>query len=209
MYYTIAYRTIVLYIFIVICYRIMGKKEVGELSVIDLIVSFSIAELASISIEEVDKTIWTSILPITILTLIEIIMSYIGMKSDKFRKMTDGNPSVIINNGKVNFKTMTKLRYTLDDLLTQIREKDIKSLEDVKYAVLETDGQLSVFKDDYDYPLPLIVDGKVDEDTLKNIKKNYIWLNDVLKQNNVKLENVFYAFYRDNKTYIIKKDELN
>ncbi|MBR1376825.1 MAG: DUF421 domain-containing protein [Bacilli bacterium] len=208
MYFTIAYRTVFLYILIVIYYRIMGKKEVGELGIIDLIVSFSIAELASICIEEPDKSIFTSILPITLLVILEITLSYIGMKSDKFRKMTDGSPSVIIDKGKINLKVMSKLRYTLDDLLTQIREKDVKNLEEVKYAVLETDGELSVFTDNYDYPLPLIVDGVVDTETLKNIKKNDIWLNEMLKKNNVELENVYYAFYRNNSTFIIKKDEL-
>lgn len=208
MYYTIAFRTIVLYIFIVICYRIMGKKEIGELGIIDLIVSFSIAELASISIEEVDKSIWTSILPITILCVIEITMSYIGMKSNKFRSLTDGNPSIIINDGKINYTTMKKLRYTLDDLLTQLREKDILSLEDVKYAVLETDGELSVFKNNYVYPMPLIVDGKVDNETLKNIGKNLVWINEVLNTNKVSLSDVFYAFYNKNKVYIIKKGDL-
>lgn len=206
MYYTIAIRTVVLYVLIVIYYRIMGKKEVGELGIIDLIVSFSIAELASISIEETDKSIFTSILPITILVAIEMIISYIGMKNSSFRKLTDGSPSLIINNGKIDFKTMKKLRYTLDDLLTQMREKDYKSIEDVKYAILETDGELSLFNDN-DYPMPLIVDGEVDENTLKNIKKNYIWLNDLLKSKHLKLNDIYYAFYRDNKTYIIKKDE--
>ena len=207
MYFTIAYRTIILYILIVICYRIMGKKEVGELSIIDLIVSFSIAELASISIEEPDKSIFASILPITILVVLEITISYIGMKSDKFRKMTDGNPSVIINDGKINYSVMKKLRYTLDDLLTQIRQKSIKSIEEVKYAVLETDGELSIFKDE-NYPMPLIVDGKVDMETLKNINKNEMWIDEILKSKNLKLEDIYYAFYRDNNTFIIKKDEL-
>ena len=208
MYFTIAFRTIVLYVFIVICYRIMGKKEIGELGIIDLIVSFSIAELASISIEEVDKSIWTSILPITILSVIEIGMSYVGMKSNKFRSLTDGNPSIIINDGKIDYTTMQKLRYTLDDLLTQLREKDILSLEDVKYAVLETDGELSVFKKTSEYPMPLIVDGKVDNETLKNIGKKNKWINEILKVNKVSLEDVFYAFYNQNKVYIIKKGDL-
>lgn len=204
MYFIIAYRTVFLYLFIVICYRIMGKKEVGQLGIIDLIVSFSIAELASISIEETDKSIFTSILPITILVLLEIVLGYISMKSDKFRKSIDGNPEVIINNGKVNFKAMNRLRYTLDDLLTQTRKKEISNLEDIKYAVLETDGELSIFKDKL-YPLPLIVDGKVDTDTLKNINKNEIWLNKMLETRNVILEDVFYAFYKGNEVYIIKK----
>ena len=160
MYLTIIYRTIFLYFYIVLCYRLMGKKEIGQLGIIDLIVSFSIAELASISIEEVDKSIFTSILPITILVLLEISLSYISMKSSKFRKVIDGSPEVIINNGKLNFSIMNKLRYTIDDLLTQTRKKDVSSLEDIKYAILETDGELSIFKDTT-YPLPLIVDGKI------------------------------------------------
>ena len=207
MYLIIAFRTIFLYLFIVLCYRIMGKKEVGQLGIIDLIVSFSIAELASISIEETDKSIFTSILPITILVVLEIILGYISMKSDKFRKMVDGNPELIINNGKVNFKAMNKLRYTLDDLLTQSRKKDIANLEDIKYAVLETDGELSIFKNKL-YPLPIIVDGKVDIETLKNIGKDDKWLENLLKNKNINLEDIFYAFYKGNETYIIKKDDL-
>jgi hypothetical protein len=83
MYFIIAFRTVFLYLFIVLCYRIMGKKEVGQLGIIDLIVSFSIAELASISIEETDKSIFTSILPITILVLLEIVLGYISKKNPK------------------------------------------------------------------------------------------------------------------------------
>ena len=205
MYFIIAFRTVFLYLFIVLCYRIMGKKEVGQLGIIDLIVSFSIAELASISIEETDKSIFTSILPITILVLLEIVLGYISMKSDKIRKALDGNPELIINKGKLNFNVMKKLRYTIDDLLTQTREKEITNLEDIKYAVLETDGELSIFKNNL-YPLPLIVDGKVDNETLKNIGKNDMWLNNILKSRNVILKDIFYAFYKGNDIYIIKKN---
>jgi len=180
----------------------MGKKEVGELNIIDLIVSFSIAELASISIESTEKSIFTSIIPITILVLLEILLSYIGMKSDKFRVLTDGKPELLINNGKIDFKIMKKLRYTIDDLLTQIRSKNIISLKDVKYAVLETDGSLSVFKDD-NYPLPLIINGKIDYVTLKNIGKNKYWLYKILEDKKVSLKNIFYAFYSNNLVYII------
>ena len=207
MYLIITIRTIFLYFLIVFYYRIMGKKEVGELSIIDLIVSFSISDLLSISIEEPNKSIWTSIIPITILVVIEIIMSYIGMKNNKVRKLTDGNPSMIINNGKLNYSIMTKLRYTLDDLLTQLREKNIKSLDEVKYAVLETDGELSIFKDNI-YPMPLICDGIIDYDTLKNINKDSKWLYKVLNDKHIDIDDVYYAFYKNKTTYIITKDEL-
>ncbi len=205
MYFKVGFRTIILYFFIVICYRIMGKKEVGQLGIIDLIVSFSIAELASLSIENIDKSIFISILPITILVILEMLLSFISLKSASFRKTIDGNPEIIIKDGKINKSIMKKLRYTLDDLLTQLRGKNISSLENVKYATLETDGSLSITNN---YPMPLITNGKIDNDTLNYINKDIDWLYDILKTYNVTLDNVFYAFYTNNKTYIIKNDEL-
>ena len=129
MYISIIIKTILLYFFIVVVYRIMGKKEVGKLSIIDLIVSILIAELAAISIEEADRSIFMSIVPIVVLVVIQIVISYISMKSFKLRKVIDGNPTVIIKEGKLNFKEMSKLRYTLDDLIAQLREQGIKSYQ--------------------------------------------------------------------------------
>lgn len=208
MYMTMAFKTIILYAFIVIVYRIMGKKEVGKLSIIDLIVSILIAELAAISIEESDRSILTSIIPIVILVLIQLIISYISLKSVKVRKIIDGNPTVIIKDGKLNFKEMTKLRYTLDDLIAQLREQGIKSIEEVNYAVLENNGKLSVFESSKDYPLPIIVDGNIDYLVLKDMKKDEKWINKILNEHNITLDNVFYAFYTNKKTYIIKKSEV-
>ena len=146
MYTSIIFKTVLLYFFIVVVYRIMGKKEIGKLSIIDLIVSILIAELAAISIEQYEKSILISIIPIICLVLIEMLFSYIGIKSPKFRKIVDGSPVVIIKNGKLNFEAMSKLRYSLDDLVTQLREQSIKNIEEVNYAVLENNGKLSIFE---------------------------------------------------------------
>lgn len=208
MYLSIIVKTLVLYIFIVVVYRVMGKKEVGKLSIIDLIVSILIAELAAISIEEADRSILTSIIPIVVLVVIQISISFISLKSVSLRKLIDGNPIVIIKDGKLNFKDMTKLRYTIDDLIAQLREQGIKSIEEVNYAVLENNGKLSVFETSKDYPLPIIIDGNIDYDVLKDMKKDKKWIYKILDDNNITLDNVFYAFYTKNKTYIIKKDEL-
>mgnify|MGYP004509385633 FL=1 len=208
MYLSITIKTLLLYFFIVIVYRVMGKKEVGKLSIIDLIVSILIAELAAISIEEADRSILTSIIPIVVLVVIQISISFISLKSVKLRKLIDGNPIVIIKDGKLNFKDMTKLRYTIDDLIAQLREQGIKSIEEVNYAVLENNGKLSVFETSKDYPLPIIIDGNIDYDVLKDMKKDKKWIYKILDDNNITLDNVFYAFYTKNKTYIIKKDEL-
>lgn len=209
MYFSIIFKTIFLYFFIVLVYRIMGKKEVGKLSIIDLIVSILIAELAAISIEQYNSSILISIIPITCLVVIEILFSYIGLKSSKIKKLVEGSPIVIIKNGKLNFESMRKLRYSLDDLISQLREQGIKSIEEVNYAVLENSGKLSVFNKDTEYPLPIIMDGEIDKQVLKDLNKDENWVYDILKKKNLELENVFYAFHTKNKTYIIKKEELN
>lgn len=208
MYINIIVKTLILYVFIIIVYRVMGKKEVGKLSIVDLIVSILIAELAAISIEESDRSIFTSIVPIVVLVLVQVLLSFISLKSFKLRKFVDGDPKTIIKGGKVCFKEMTKLRYTLDDLISQLREQGIKSIEEVDYAVLENNGKLSVFKSCKDYPLPIILDGNIDYQVLKDMNKSESWINKLLSDNNLTLEDVFYAFYSKNKTFIIKKSDL-
>ena len=208
MYLKLIFKTAFLYFFIIFAYRLMGKKEVGELSIIDLIVTVLIAELAAICIEKVENSMFISIIPIVVLVVTQIALSYISMKNESIRNFIDGKPSVIINKGKVNYGTMKKIRYTLDDLTSQLREKGIKSLEEVDYAVLENSGTLSVFQKTKDYPMPLILDGVVSYETLKEIKKNENWLYNCLEKEQIELEEVFYAFYRKGNIYIIKKDEL-
>ena len=208
MYIDIIFKTFTLYFIIVLSYRIMGKKEVGELSIIDLIVTILIAELAAMSIEETKRSILMSIIPIIELVVIQISLSYISLKNNKIRDFIDGKPSVIIKRGKLCFEQMSKLRYSLDDLISQLREKGIKSIEEVDYAVLENSGNLSVFQKTKDYPLPIILDGVIDSDVLKEIKKDTIWIHKLLIEKNLKLEDIFYAFYSKNKTYIIKKSDL-
>lgn len=208
MYFKIITKTLLLYFFIVIMYRIMGKKEVGKLSIIDLIVSILIAELAAISIEQYDSSILTSLIPILCLVIIEILFGYISLKSPKIKKLIEGSPIVIIKNGKLNFEAMKKLRYSLDDLISQLREQSIKSIEEVNYAVLENNGKLSIFQKETEYPLPIILDGEIDYDVLKDMNKDELWVNKILEKNKIELDNVFYAFYTKNKTYIIKKNEV-
>ena len=211
-YWIVTYRTILFYIIITIVYRFMGKREVGQLGIVDLIVSILIAELAAMSIDKIEDSIFLSIIPIVILVIIQIGMAYISMKTSKIRDVFDGTPSVIINKGKINFREMVKQRYNLDDLLTQLRSKQIRSIEEVDYAILESSGTLSVFRkrDNKfgDYPLPLILDGEIQKDTLDEVKKTENWVKKTLSSQNIKLDNVFYAFYKDRNLFIIRKDEL-
>ena len=204
-------RTILFYILISIAYRFMGKREIGQLGVIDLIVSILIAELAAISIDNRHENILLGILPIVVLVVIQIGSSFVLLKNKKVRDIFDGSPSVIINKGVINFKEMVKLRYNIDDLLTQLREKQIKSIDEVEYAVLETGGKLSIFKkkeDPGDFPLPLIVDGNIENDTLKELEKSESWLVETLKKQKAKIKDVFYAFYKEKELFVIKQSEV-
>jgi uncharacterized membrane protein YcaP (DUF421 family) len=206
-------KTIFFYFFVIFIYRLMGKREVGQLSIIDLIISLLMAELIAISIDNPKDPIMMAVIPIAILFIFQIIFAYISLKSNNFRNLFDGKPAIIVKNGRLDFKSMIKNRYNLDDLLMQLREKGIKSIEEVEYAILENNGKLSIFKYNLfkiasNYPMPLVLDGIIQQDTLKIIKKNNHWLYDMLDKENVDLDNVFYAFYKSNKIYVIKKHEL-
>lgn len=203
-------RTFIFYIVITVVYRLMGKREVGELGIVDLIVSVLIAELAAMGIENFKENIFIPIFAIFFLVVFQVVMAKITIKNAKIRDLFEGKPSVIINRGKVNFKEMEKQRYNLDDLLTQLRSKSIRSIEEVDYAILENNGRLSVFtkgKTDT-YPLPLILDGKIEKDTLRQLNKDKTWLFDLIRKERVAMKDIFYGFYKDKKIYVIKKSDL-
>ena len=112
----------------------MGKREVGQLGIVDLIVSILIAELVAISIENIEDSMILTIAPITLLVLIEVSLAYLSTKSRKFRQIFTSKPSIIINHGEINYKEMIKQRYSLDDLLLSLRQSSIKSIDEVEYA---------------------------------------------------------------------------
>ena len=206
-------RTIIFYFFIVLLYRVMGKREIGQLGVIDLIVSILMAELVAISIENTEDSIMQTIIPLTLLGFLEILLAFISIKSRKFRSFFDGKPSLIICNGKVNYKEMVRQRYSMDDLLYSLRQKEVGSIFEIEYAFLEANGKLSLFK--YkpfglkrEYPMPLILDGEINKVTLNKINKDEIWLKSELKKKNLNIKDIFYSFYKNKKIYLIKDCNL-
>ena len=212
---SIVFRTIIFYFLILFAYRLMGKREVGQLGIIDLIISILIAELVAISIENFNDSLLNTIIPISILVLIEILLAYLTVKFKGLRTFFDGKPSLIIKNGKINYKEMVKLRYSIDDLLMQLRQNSIKSIEEIEYAFLEHNGKLSIFPYNFlhlnsNFPMPLIIDGIIQKDTLLSINKSKLWLKKILNDKNLELKDVFYAFYNGKTVFIINKvDTLN
>ena len=202
-------RTIFFYFFITIAYRVMGKREVGQLGIIDLIVSILIAELVAISIENYNDSIFLAIGPIVVLVVLEIILGFISMKSRKFNKVVGGKPTIIISHGKLNYNSLISQRLSIDDLLLQLRQKEIRSIEDVEYAFLETNGKLSIFKYGAlkikkDIPMPIIIEGVIQHEILEELNKSEEWITSLLEENNVSLDEVFYALVKKTYVYIIK-----
>lgn len=188
----------------------MGKREVGELSLMDLVIFVMIAEVASFAIDNPQRMLFESILPMILLLLIQLGTSYWSLKSKKIRDLIDGDPSVIIRNGEIIESEMRKQRYNLDDLFQQLREQQIGSIQDVSYAFLEPSGNLSVFKHDGDHPvLPLIVDGDVQESHLDLIQQDKEWLLDELKKIHVHdPKTVFYCSYEKEKLYVQMRERF-
>lgn len=212
-YFYLFVRTIFLYFFLIIVFRIMGKREIGELSIQDFVVSILMAELAAICIEKFKDPIGYTLFPIILLCILELIFGFVSLKSNKIKDIMEGKPVLIINKGKICYKEMIKQRYTMDDLLLELRNKEIKNIKDVEYAILENNGNLNIFQydklvDNEYYPFPLILDGVIQYDTLDNINKTDEWLIKYLNKRNIFLDEIFYAFYKGGKIYIISKDEL-
>ncbi|MCM3716983.1 DUF421 domain-containing protein [Fictibacillus phosphorivorans] len=214
--YTIIFRTLFIYFLIIVVFRMMGKREIGKLSVIDFVVSIMIAELAVISIEDPEAPMINSLISILVLFGIQLILAVISLKSRKMREIVDGKPSIIIKEGKVDEEEMRKQRYNFDDLLTQLRENNIRSLNEVEFGVLETTGKLSVIRRDDDFErsplqmiLPLVLDGKMIEDNLQKVDKTAFWLRQELKKAGFKeIKNIsFCTLNADGSLYVDEKNE--
>ncbi|WP_408007055.1 DUF421 domain-containing protein [Pseudalkalibacillus sp. A8] len=188
----IMFRTLFIYLIIIVVFRFMGKREIGQLSIVDFVVSIMIAEMAVISIESPEKPMMHSLLGIGVLLILQVFFAYVSLKSERLRHIIDGKPSVIIDRGQIDETQMKKQRYNFDDLLIQLRENGVNKVSDVEFAILEPTGKLSVIKKEEEekeedpgsnlFPLPLIMDGKIQEDHLKRLGKTEFWLRQELKK---------------------------
>ncbi len=188
-------RVVILYLFVSIAIRIMGKRNIGELQPTELVITLLLSEFAAIPIEDNSVPLINSLIPVMILISLEIINSVISMKSIKFRNISDGNAVLIIKDGKLDQQQLRNLRFTVDDVLSALRQKDVFDINEVAYAIIETNGTLSVLlkpqfqnatKQDVKvktkndgYTCPVIIDGVV-------LKKNL----DVLEINKEDIEKI-------------------
>ncbi len=195
----------------------MGKREIGQLSVLDFVVSIMIAELAVVSIENIEVPMMYSIIPIVILSAIQIMLAIISLKNNHLRKLIDGKPSVLINEGKIDEGEMRKQRYNFDDLLVQLRQNKVSKLSDVEFAILEPSGKLSVIEKQEDengdngprMPLPLILDGKIQDEHLEQINQTQLWLRQQMRKIGYRdIKKISYCALKDRDTFFVDiKDE--
>lgn len=190
-------KTIICYFFLIFTLKIMGKREVGKLSTFDIVVFFLISELFSLSLNEPQNSILHSLIPVSIIVILQLISAFLSLKFKKVRNVMEGGSTFIIYKGKIMQKEMKKQRYNVEDLMSQLRSKDIQLPEEVEFAILENTGVLNIIKKSdckLNYPDPIILDGKIDQMALKRIGKDekYIYV-ELAKQGISKVEDVFMA----------------
>lgn len=186
------FRTIVIYVIVLIVMRLMGKREIGQLQPFELVISIMIADLASIPMADTGIPIFNGIVPILGLLVMHLLISIINLKSVKLRKIICGKPSILIYRGRIDEKALKKERFTINELQERLRGDNVINIGDVEYAILETNGQVTVIQkpnkrtaipEDFNImpeyegiPYDLVLDGKVMKENLKAIGRDYKWL---------------------------------
>lgn len=217
-------RTFIIYCAVGVCVRLMGKRQLGELQPGELIITILVSEIAATPITDGTIPIINGIIPLFLLASFEIISSVIARKSVKFRYFTDGKPITVIKDGILQQKALKKLRFTIDDVLVALRQKDIFDINDVEYAVAETNGTLSVLpkapkrtltpetsegkEKNGGAPYTVVVDGVILE---SSVSESTVTLDEVkrkIKRENVELKDILLMTVDKNKTYrvILKKE---
>lgn len=204
------FRSLILYAVVVLTIRIMGKRQIGELQPFELVIAIMIAELASIPANDVGIPLIKGVVPIFALAFAQVVISFASLKSERFRALICGSPSILIENGVIQQKNLEKLRINLNDLLEQLRSKDIANVDDVEFALLETNGNFTVFPkapkknatlEDLNIPgqpdripITLVMDGNIMHKNLEKSGQDIKWLLSQIKDHGLEKNSVFFAY---------------
>ena len=206
-------RTILLYLVLIAVVRMMGKRQIGQMEPSEFVVTMLVANLASIPMQDGGIPLFSGLVPIVTVLGVELVLSALSMKSIGLRRILCGKPVILIENGKILQPNLKKTRITLDELTGHLREKDVLDLQAVQYAILETNGNLSVFPFPKEMPAPakaagiqvkkqhfpitLVSDGKLMKQNLTVAKKDEAWVDRVLQVRNATVS----------KTWLLTVDE--
>ncbi len=189
---TILLRTLIIYIIISVVLRCMGKRQVGELELSDLVATLLLSELAALPIADHNMPLFNALLPILAVLALEIIITYLKTKWNPLKKLLEGKPSILINRGKIDQQELEKMRISIEELLSECRLQGYGDLSDINYAILEQEGQLSIIPcaskqalcpedirittKDRGLAHPVIMDGEIHDAHLSMIGRDRIWL---------------------------------
>lgn len=214
-------RTFILYIFVTLGIRLMGKRQIGEMQPNELVVTLLISEIAAIPLQDTSQPILNGVVAIFMLVILEIIISVISMKSMFMRKIMNGKSAVIIKNGVIDQNVMRRVRMTVLDLVELLRGQNVFDISTVAFAVLEVNGNLSVLlkapeqpatvadldieKDNAVLPLPVISDGKIIKESLDALEINENDITEKVRANNTEINKVFLMTMDRNENFSIIK----
>ncbi len=218
-------RTVILYIFILIALRIMGKRQLSEMQNSELVITLLISDIAVMPMQNTSQPLLSGIVPILILISLEIVFSVIMLKSGKFRKVVCGSPEMVIRDGEILQNQLKRLRMTTEDLCVQLRQQGIFSLEDVQYCIVETNGDVSVLEkpekrspsaEDMGIKIPdkgietvVINDSRYLSNSLQLINLTKEWVNSVLEKENISIDEVFIMTANREKEYSIIRRNMD
>ncbi|MGM9521273.1 MAG: DUF421 domain-containing protein [Oscillospiraceae bacterium] len=220
-------RTIIIFVLLIVSLRIMGKRQLGELEPIELVVAVLISNLAAQPLQDVGIPLVYGIIPVLTLLACQLIMSGLSVKYTRVRRLICGKPSILIDNGKIVQSEMRKNRISLDELYVELRSMQVTDIESVKHAILETDGTLSVLLyqdqspvtpaqigikvEECGSPVSIISDGRTMKENLTLVGKNEKWLSSELRKRGVKSPSSVYLMTIDGagNIYFVKKDASN
>lgn len=216
-------RAVLLYLLVIFCLRLMGKRQLGELQPSELVITILISNIASLPVEDNSIPMVMGVVPIIVLVTFELITSNISLRSKKFRSLVSGKPVVIVRDGRVDQQAMHNLRFSVDDLMESLRAKSIFDIAEVQYAVVETTGQVSVLQKhaaqsatagmlglpgkDADPPVVLISDGTILQAGLQEAGLTEEWLSSVLRSQSLTPAGVFLLMADRSKQYTLIPQE--
>jgi len=222
---TIFIRTLILYVLVVLVMRLMGKRQMGELQPFELVITIMISELAAVPMQNTGVPLINGIIPILTLLFLQTLITFGSLKSDFIKRLVCGSPTILIAKGKILEDALRKTQYSLNDLMEQLRIKGFFNIHDIEYAILETDGDISVIpKSQKRYvtpadleiptkyegiPVSVIVDGKVKEESLKyaNLTLEQM-LTEIRKRGINNIQDVFLACIDPEGNWFVQKKEV-
>lgn len=205
----LVWRLSLIYLFLLVVFRFQQHKEVNSMSCFELGNLILMIVFAVATIHMTGNQFYIGCIVLVLLWGLQLLLQWLMKREENLKKAFGKSPVLLIENGKLNFKNISQLNYSLDYLFVKLKEEGIHQIEEVNYAVLEEDGSLAVFaKEGSDYPFPLILDGVINMSGLHEIGKDTKWLHKILKGKGVSLNEVFYAFQKNHHVFVIKKQDL-